>query len=101
MSDHALDSSHLNMLTRRIEDMKERMIDPQEFGRLEKQVEQLTQQGTLQAAQLAEVQATLMAISATLSEARGGWRALMWAGGASAAAGSAITWLLQHLKHIP
>lgn len=94
MGESALNSSHLDMLTRRIEDMKERMIDPQEFGRMEQQVDQL-------ATQLADMQQTLSAISKTLSEAKGGWRALMWAGGASAAAGGLVTWVLQHLRVLP
>lgn len=94
MGESTLDSSHLDILTRRIEDMKERMIDPQEFGRLEQQVDQL-------AAQLANVQTTLSAINTTLSEAKGGWRALMWASGASAAAGGFVTWMLQQLRILP
>ena len=31
-----------------------------------------------------------------LSEARGGWRTLMWLGGAAAALGGLITWVLTH-----
>lgn len=31
-----------------------------------------------------------------LSEARGGWRTLMWLGGAAATVGSLITWLTTH-----
>lgn len=32
-----------------------------------------------------------------LSEARGGWRTLMWLGGAAGALGGLITWASQHL----
>ena len=32
-----------------------------------------------------------------LSEAKGGWRTLMWLGGAAAGIGGALTWLSQHI----
>jgi hypothetical protein len=32
-----------------------------------------------------------------LSEARGGWRTLMWLGGACVSLGGALTWASQHL----
>lgn len=48
--------------------------------------------------QLREVNQKLGHIETTLSEARGGWRALMLVGGASAAVGSAFTWAVQHIK---
>lgn len=33
-----------------------------------------------------------------LAQARGGWRTLMLIGGAAGSLGSAITWLISHLK---
>lgn len=36
-------------------------------------------------------------VAGTLTEARGGWRALMLLGGAGAAFGGAFTWILDHL----
>lgn len=36
-----------------------------------------------------------------LSEARGGWRTLMWLGGAVAALGGVLGWALQHLRWTP
>lgn len=36
-----------------------------------------------------------------LSEARGGWRTLMALGGAAATIGSAVTWLLTHIRVSP
>jgi hypothetical protein len=44
---------------------------------------------------------TISAIQATLSEARGGWRTLMWIGGAGAAAGAAATKLFSWLMVLP
>ncbi len=37
-------------------------------------------------------------VSITLTEARGGWRTLMWLGGAAAGVGSAFTWVMTHVK---
>lgn len=36
-----------------------------------------------------------------LSEAKGGWKTLMWLGGAAASAGGAITWVLNHVSFHP
>ena len=35
-------------------------------------------------------------VLAKLSEAKGGWRTLMWLGGAAATVGSLITWIVTH-----
>jgi negative regulator of sigma E activity len=37
-----------------------------------------------------------MVLSA-LTEAKGGWRAMMWIAGAVASAAAAVTWALQHV----
>jgi len=50
----------------------------------------------LQASQASQ-EAKLDAVLAKISEARGGWRALMLIGGASATVGGGIGWLLTHL----
>lgn len=94
VSDSTVSEQHIDMLRDQITQMESRMIDPREFGRLEQQVQQLS-------AQVVAMQTTLQAINATLNEAKGGWRALMLMGGASAAAGGIVTWLLQHVKVFP
>jgi hypothetical protein len=33
-----------------------------------------------------------------LAEAKGGWRTLMWLGGAAAGLGSVVTWALSHVR---
>jgi hypothetical protein len=43
----------------------------------------------------------LDALNATLTEARGGWRMLMLLGGAAAALGSLIPWVISHLRFSP
>jgi prefoldin subunit 5 len=42
-----------------------------------------------------EIKRTLAAIQKTLSEAKGGWRTLMYVGGASAAVASILTWVFE------
>jgi uncharacterized coiled-coil protein SlyX len=80
-------------------------IDARAFGQLEGEVKALAQ--TLEAqnktleAQNATMEAMkrqMDAISATLSEARGGWKTLIWIAGASASAAGVLTWLLQHVS---
>lgn len=89
-----LTEGRFRTLERHLENLESRMIDPRDFGRLEQQVESLTEQ-------LQEVRNTLDQISQTLSEARGGWRTLMVLGGAAAGIGSALTWALSHIKFTP
>jgi hypothetical protein len=62
-----------------------------DLAHLSKQVDGMRQDMTGLAQQLQEIQRTL-------ATARGGWQTLMWAGGAAAAAGSAISWALQHVQ---
>lgn len=46
---------------------------------------------------MSEMQKDLRAIKDTLAEARGGWRVLLFIGGAGGALGSAVTHLMQNL----
>ena len=48
--------------------------------------------------QVAELTRTVNALRDQLTEARGGWRALMLLGGASATMGGVVTAALQHIK---
>ena len=79
-------------------------IDARAFGQLEGEVKSLTQMMDAQNKTLAlqnEVLAGLTqkvdAMSHTLSEARGGWKTLVWIGGAAASAGGVVVWALNHL----
>lgn len=72
-------------------------IDPQEFGRLEAEVAALRRDNDRQLAMLTAMQQQLVAIESRLSEAKGGWRALMLLGGASAAMGGTLMGIAQKL----
>ena len=69
-------------------------IDPQEFGALKNEVASLRRD-------LEEFNQTLKAVNATLQEARGGWKTLMWMAGAAASLGAAASWVLSHVKFVP
>lgn len=62
-----------------------------EVAHLAKAVEELKTSNTQLAKALTEIQRTL-------DEASGGWRMLMLMGGAGAALGSSVAWVLQHIS---
>ena len=64
-------------------------IDPQEFGRLQAQVEQLLKS-------VETLAGKVDGMSQQMSEASGGWKVLMALGTISAGLGSAVTWLITH-----
>ena len=47
--------------------------------------------------EMAEIKNSLAEINKTLSEARGGWKTLMWVGGASATIGAFAGWVIDHI----
>lgn len=48
--------------------------------------------------QLDQMDAKLDQVIEALSGAKGGWRTLMWLGGAAAAAGGVMSWALTHVR---
>ena len=73
-------------------------IDRQEFGRLQAEVAGLRRDMDRMADALDSMAATLDDVRQQLTEARGGWKAMMLLGGASAAAGGLLVKLLASLK---
>ena len=69
-------------------------IDPQEFGRLQSQVETLIASDAQKTVLLQQMSTSIQAIQLQLAEARGGWRLLVALGGMSATLGSAATYFL-------
>ncbi len=72
-------------------------IDPQEFGRLQAQVETLIRSDAEKTELLRQMAETMTAMRLEMSEARGGWKVLLLLGGASATLGSGVTWILSHM----
>jgi prefoldin subunit 5 len=46
--------------------------------------------------EMAEIKKSLASIETVLSEAKGGWRTLMWVGGAGTAFGTLVGWIIEH-----
>lgn len=72
-------------------------IDPQEFGRLQAQVEILLKSNQVLTDTLETLTANVTAMRLEMAEAKGGWRLLMLLGGGAATMGSAATWALTHM----
>lgn len=73
-------------------------IDPQEFGRLQAQVETLIESNRINTATLETMSEAVHAMQLQMAEAKGGWRTLVFLGGAAASLGGAISWVLSHLS---
>lgn len=69
-------------------------IDPQEFGRLQAQVEALLASNRLLTETVTTMSNAIQSMQLQMAEAKGGWRMLMILGGASASFGGGITWFL-------
>ncbi len=73
-------------------------INPRDFGRLEAEVKALTEAFRAQTTLISALSDRLEEMNSTLAEARGGWRTLLWFGGAASAAGAGVAWALTHLR---
>lgn len=90
----------MDYLAGQVTKMEETMIDPREFGRLEGAVDALKGEVDQIKTKQTQMDGKLDQVLERLSEAKGGWRALMLLGGAGATLGAALTWLLTHTIHI-
>ena len=72
------------------------MIDPREFGRLEGAVSALKTEMDAMKVKQSQMDEKLDMVLEKLTEAKGGWRALMLLGGAGATLGGVITWFATH-----
>lgn len=64
---------------------------------LETKVEALSRENAELKAMVKTMASKLDTVASTLTEARGGWRALMLLGGAGATFGGVVSWVLQHV----
>lgn len=86
----------LEIITQRLKTMDESMIDPREFGRLEGAVAALKSELDSVKVKQTQMDLKLDLVLDKLSEAKGGWRALMLLGGAGATLGGIVTWFATH-----
>ena len=71
-----------------------------DLGRLEAQVASLGNAVAHLTNKIDALDAKLGEVDRTLSEAKGGWRTLLWIAGAAGSIGSALTYLASYL-HLP
>lgn len=88
----------IEQLAQHLREMDHTMIDPVEFGYIKGAVASLQAQVAEIKAQQKEIDGKLDIVLEKLSEARGGWKTLMWLGGASSAAGAAVSWIVANWK---
>lgn len=78
--------------------MDAQMINPQEFGQIKAEMAAQRRDLDNMARALDKLVVSVQSMRDTMTEARGGWRAIMLIGGVAATLGGAVSWLLQHVK---
>jgi Na+/H+ antiporter NhaB len=86
----------IEYLAEQLTALEARMIDPREFGRLEGAVSALKTEMDAMKVKQSQMDEKLDMVLEKLTEAKGGWRALMLLGGAGATLGGVITWFATH-----
>jgi hypothetical protein len=86
----------LDYVAEQMTKLEETMIDPREFGHLEGAVDNLKKEVDDIKAKQTLMDQKLDLVLDKLSEAKGGWRALMLLGGAGATLGGIFTWFVTH-----
>lgn len=74
------------------------MIDPVEFGQLKAEVAAQRRDLDRLVATIEHLAKSMDDVRDTLTEARGGWRAVAMISGVAATLGAAISWVVQHVK---
>lgn len=88
----------MGRLNQQLHNRDHTMIDPVEFGEIKGAVAALQSQVADVRARQTAIDHKLDLVLDKLAEARGGWRTLMWLGGASSTFGAGITWVATHWK---
>ena len=72
--------------------------DSLQIARLEERMSTICRDLAAQQLQLQSMQDQMTQVLQALSEAKGGWRLLLWLGGAVATGGAGVGWALSHIK---
>jgi methyl-accepting chemotaxis protein len=73
-------------------------INPERFGELRAEVASQRREIDRMAVALEQMTAALNEIKQTMSEARGGWRAIAYVAGISSTFTGALTWIISHFR---
>lgn len=76
-------------MTQSVEMIKDLAIHDVEIKHLQDDMDKMVKE-------MAEIKKSLATIESVLSEAKGGWRTLMWVGGAGTTFGTVIGWFIEH-----
>jgi|GEM_PF-1694220 len=87
----------LDRLAQRLDRTNAIMIDPVEFGKIQGAVDALKLQVAEVKQRQANIDQKLDLVLDKLSEAKGGWRVMMWVGGAFATVGAGFSWVVDHM----
>lgn len=87
----------LDRLAARLDRTNSIMIDPVEFGEIKGAVDALKLQVVEIKQRQANIDQKLDLVLDKLSAAKGGWRVMLWVGGAFASVGAAGSWIIDHL----
>ena len=72
--------------------------DSVQIARLEERIASMDKDMRAQTDQIRELKEKLDQVILALSEAKGGWKTLMWLGGAAAAVGALVSRALEHVN---
>ena len=72
--------------------------DSLQIARLEVRMSQMDRDMQAQTLKMDVMSAQLDQVLTALSEAKGGWKTMMWLGGAAAVVGGCINWLIEHVS---
>lgn len=72
--------------------------DSLQIARLEERMATMTRDMAALNIKVTELHSQLDQVLTALAEAKGGWRTMMWLGGAAASAGGIVAWALSHLQ---
>lgn len=72
-------------------------VNPRDFGHLEGRVDALQHTVAAQSESMKLMAEQLKTMNDTLTEAKGGWRAMMYVAGTASALGGMLTWIIQHM----
>lgn len=86
----------LEQLAERVDQKDHTMIDPVEFGEIKGAVAALQAQVTDFKVRQAQMDQKLDMVLDKLAEAKGGWRAMMFVGGAFTSLGAGVAWIVDH-----
>lgn len=77
---------------------EDQRIDMRQYGRLEAQVEHLTQKVDSMEKNVKAMEENVQAMRDLMEQGKGGWRVLVWVAGVVGTLGGGLGWFISHIK---